>query len=42
VDGFITEGFAEYVLVRTTAQGSKAFFITLVVDADGVWRISQM
>ena len=39
---FITETFAEYVVLRNKPTGSQAYFIYLMLQPDGVWRISHL
>ncbi len=40
--GTIGEGYAEYVLVRTTSTGRQGFFIYFIRGEDGLWRIEGM
>lgn len=41
VDGTVFGDFAEYVIVRDTPNGRRAFLVYLVLGQDGVWRIRQ-
>lgn len=41
-DGTINQEFAEYVLVRETPAGPRAYLIYLIRCEDGVWRIDGM
>ena len=41
-DGSISQEFAEYLLVRNTAEGRQGFLIYFLRSEDGVWRIDAM
>lgn len=48
VDGFgvvksvrFNDGFAEIIVMRTTAQGPVAYSVFLIQDGDAVWRIDE-
>lgn len=41
-EGVIGNGMAEYVIVRNTPTGPKAFPIYFILGEDGIWRIDGM
>ncbi|MBC7625127.1 MAG: hypothetical protein H7232_17285, partial [Aeromicrobium sp.] len=42
VDGTLSAGFAEYLIVRQTASGKKGYLLYFLQMPDGAWRIAQM
>jgi PKD repeat protein len=41
-EGTISDGYAEYLLVRNTPDGPQGFLIYMIKGEDGVWRIDTM
>jgi hypothetical protein len=42
VDGQLSDGLAEYLIVRDFPDGKRGFLVYLLQEGDGVWRIAQM
>lgn len=42
VDGTLSGGFAEYLIVRQTVAGKKGYLLYFLQMPDGAWRIAQM